>query len=216
MLQYIEHDGYPSDPKKQKPYHELDCPVLPQIQQEVLAWVKQNTDFFSTRSEAFWHKITGGAMARECPTLMRYMKSIKTPLREIAVGVLTETMKDDGLLLHVGSTLHQAKINFPIHNVEDVYTEWYDVPRSKMAELGVRRDWNSDSMIYQLHKIHKTVADDYECVARYNMLEKPIVFNSWIAHRVIPGKSAKYPRIMLATMPFKDPRHLLDRDQPLL
>ena len=211
MTNLIDVEGYPSEPKKQKPYHELECTVLPQIQEEVMLWVKQNTDFFSTKSEAFWHKISGGSMGRACPTLMSYMKSIKTPLREIAVGVLTDTMKDDGLLLHIGSPLYQAKINFPIHNLEDVYTEWYDVPVSKMIELGTSPDWNTDSTIYKLYKIHKTVSRDYPCVAKYNMIDKPIVFNSWIAHRVIPGKSAKYPRIMLATMPMHEPRHLLNK-----
>ena len=37
----------------------------------------------------------------------------------------------------------------------------------------------------------------------------PIVFNSWIPHRVMPGPNAKFPRIMIATMPFNDPVHLM-------
>jgi hypothetical protein len=41
------------------------------------------------------------------------------------------------------------------------------------------------------------------------MHEHPIVFNSYIPHRVMPGPNAKYPRIMLATMPIVDPVELM-------
>jgi hypothetical protein len=64
---------------------------------------------------------------------------------------------------------------------------------------------------YQLNKIHDRVQDLYPCITRYNMHENPIVFNSWIPHRVMAGPNAKYPRIMIATMPIKEPVHLLTK-----
>lgn len=211
MTNLIDFPNYPSDPKKEKPYHELECPILPKIQEEVLEWCHKKTDFFSSKSKAFWHKISGGDMARTCPSLIKYMRSIKTPIREIAVGLLTENMKDDGLKLHLGTPQLQVKINFPIYNTEDVYTEWYDVPVSVMNELGIRQDENSTANVYNLYKIHNTVERDYPRLAKYNMHNNPIAFNSWIAHRVVAGPNAKYPRIMLATMPVKEPVHLLKR-----
>jgi hypothetical protein len=120
-------------------------------------------------------------------------------------------MKNDGLLLHVGNPKLQVKINFPIYNTEDVYTEWYDIPVEDMDKTGTRPDENSDYPVYNLYKLHDLVESTYPCVARYNMQDHPIVFNSWIAHRVIPGPNAKYPRIMLACMPFNEPVHFLKK-----
>jgi hypothetical protein len=80
-----------------------------------------------------------------------------------------------------------------------------------MNELGTRDDENSDFKVYNLNKLHETVAGTYPCVERYNMHDKPIVFNSWIAHRVMPGPNAKYPRIMIATMPINEPIHFLNK-----
>ena len=212
MKNLIDFPGYPSDTKLEKPYHELDCPTLPKIQEEVMYWVEKNTNFLKNPNDkSFWHTISGADMARHCPSLIKYMMSIKTPLREIAVGVLTESMKDNGLLLHLGNPGLKVKINFPIYNTEDVYTEWYDVPISVMNELGTHKDDNSAHHVYNLTKIHKIVESTYPCLAKYNMHSKPIVFNSWIAHRVIPGPNAKYPRIMIATMPINGSDHFLKK-----
>jgi hypothetical protein len=118
----------------------------------------------------------------------------------------------DGFALHMVNPPLNIKINFPIYNTEDVYTEWFDIPVEDLNALGVHKNKHIttyDAYNYSLGKIHNTVQDLYPCITRYNMHEKPIVFNSWIPHRVMPGPGAKYPRIMLATMPINEPTHLL-------
>jgi len=215
MKNLIDHPNYPADPNIMKTHHELECLVLSKIQEEVLTWVDSNTDYLKNANDkSFWHLIDDVDMARHCPSLMKYMMSIKIPLREITIGVLTESMKDTGFNLHMGNPPLNIKINFPIFNTEDVYTEWYDIPVEDLNKLGVFKNphvTSFDAYNYDLKKLHNVVQELYPCVTRYNMHSHPIVFNSWIPHRVMPGPNAKYPRIMVATMPIKEPTHLLTK-----
>ena len=211
----IDYENYPADTKIMKTHHELECPVLDKIQEEVLDWVDRNTSYLTNpRDTSFWHLINDVDMMRHCPSLMRYMMSIKIPVREITIGVLTESMKDTGFVLHMGNPPLNLKINFPIYNTEDVWTEWYDIPVEDLNKLGILKNPHIktfDAYNYDLGKIHNVVQDRYPCITRYNMHLHPIVFNSWIPHRVMPGPNAKYPRIMVATMPIKEPTHLLTK-----
>lgn len=211
----IVYPDYPADPKLMKTHQELDCPTLGKIQEEVLYWVDKNTDYLRTPSDkSFWHLIDFVNLVKHCPSLIAYMRLIRIPLREVTIGVLTESMKDSGFQLHMGNPPLNIKINFPIYNTQDVYTEWYDIPESDLIKLGTFVNphvTDFECYNYQLQKIHNQVQDLYPCITRYNMHEKPIVFNSWIPHRVMAGPNAKYPRIMLATMPIKEPVHLLTK-----
>jgi hypothetical protein len=209
----IVYPGYPADTAIMKTHHELDCPALGKIKEEVLNWVDTSTDYLKNpRDISFWHLIDYVDLIKHCPSLLAYMRSIKIPLREVTIGVLTESMKDSGLELHMGNPPLNIKINFPIYNTEDVYTEWYDIPESDLIKLGTRVNEHVTEMTcynYKLYKIHDTVKDLYPCITRYHMQNHPIVFNSWIPHRVMAGPNAKYPRIMIATMPINEPTHLL-------
>ena len=197
------------DQSKYKCVHELDCPNLKDIQREVLDWVKTNTTFLQNKTDdSFWHKIDYKDLAKTSPSLLQFMKSVKIPIREITVGLLTEAL-NTGFQLHHGAPPLNFKINFPIYNTEDVWTEWYDIPKEDLDALGVVKNVYTGTSQYALAKIHDTVQDKYPCIMRYNMHEKPIIFNSLIPHRVMPGPNAKYPRIMLATMPITDPIELM-------
>ena len=195
--------------KNIKCVHELECDVLPLIQEETLYWIKENTYFLNDKvSQGFWKKIDYSDMARYCPSLMKFMSSIKIPIREITVGLLTESMTG-GFALHNGSPPHNFKINFPILNTEDVWTEWYDIPREDCRKLGTIVNEHTGAEMYNFAKIHNQVEDLYPRLTRYNMHKCPIIFNSYIPHRVMPGLKATYPRIMLATMPVKDPTEMM-------
>jgi len=176
--------------------HELECNTLDKIREEVMNWLAEHTDFLEqVQDNGFWKTIEYKSMARACPSLLQYLYSIKTPIREISVGLFTEGMTD-GVTLHHDSPPLNFKINFPIYNTQDVWTEWYDIPQHHYDEI-------------KFEDIHDTVDDLYPCLLKYNMHECPIVFNSFIPHRVIAGPSAVYPRIMLATMPINDPINLM-------
>jgi len=201
---------YPSDPKKFKTHHELECNTLDKIQQEILVWIDDNTNFLNNKDDTdFWKKIEYKNLVRVCPSLLKYMKSINIPIREVTIGLLTESMKDSGFLLHIGAPPLNFKINFPILNTEDVYTEWYDIPKQDMENLGTIKNPHVGNWQYNLQLLHETVDQKYELITSYNMHRCPIVFNSWIPHRVMPGPNSKFPRIMIATMPIVDPINLM-------
>ena len=200
---------YLGDQTKHKAVHELPVYNLKDIQKEVLHWVEKNTNFLDDKtSKGFWMKIDYKNMARSCPALIKYFRHVKIPVQEITVGVMTEVMTD-GFMMHHGSPGRNFKINFPIHNTEDVYTEWYDIPDDKLKEFPLLTNEYTQNPCYNLSSIHNTVDRLYPLRVAYNMHECPIVFNSYLPHRVMPGANVKYPRIMLATMPVKDPFDLM-------
>jgi hypothetical protein len=201
--------NYIPDQSIYKCVHELKCEHLDRIQEEIMNWVVDNTNFLEEKKETkFWHKIDFKNLARVCPNLLRFMSSVKIPIREITVGLLTETMTD-GFVLHNGAPPYNFKINFPIYNTEDVWTEWFDIPQDHLNHLPTFVNPYAGTEQYNFAELHKTVQDRYPLLLRYNMHENPIIFNSYIPHRVMPGPDAKYPRIMIATMPMKDPVNLM-------
>lgn len=193
-----------------KAVHELPVYNLEDIKQQVMQWIRTNTGFLEDRtSKGFWMKIDYKDLARSAPALIEYFQYVKIPIQEITVGVLTEAMTQ-GFVLHHGAPDRNFKINFPIYNTEDVYTEWYDIPDEKLREFPeILNEFTDGEYCYNLDAIHNTVANLYPLRERYHMHTCPIVFNSYLPHRVMPGPQAKYPRIMLATMPLKDPFNLM-------
>jgi len=200
---------YLGDQTKNKAVHELPVYNLKDIQSEVLRWIGSNTEFLNDKtSKNFWMKIDYKDLARSCPALIKYFKHVTIPVQEITVGVLTRSMTD-GFVMHHGSPGRNFKINFPILNTEDVFTEWYDIPEQDLKQFPLVENPHTGAKCYDLGSIHQTVDMLYPLRIKYNMHECPIVFNSYLPHRVMPGPNAKYPRIMLATMPVKDPFDLM-------
>ncbi len=203
MLDYL------GDQTKHKAVHELPVHNLDDVKKEVLQWVEANTDLLDDKSsKGFWMKIDYKNMARSCPALIEYFKHVGIPVQEITVGLLTEAMTK-GFVMHHGSPGRNFKMNFPILNTEDVYTEWYDIPSEDLAKFPLLENKHTGASCYDLSSIHDTVAELYPLRVRYNMHDCPIVFNSYLPHRVMPGPDAKYPRVMIATMPIKDPFDLM-------
>ena len=204
-------ENYIPDQSIYKCVHELECDNLDRIQEEVMNWVVDNTDFLDKKEDTkFWHTIDFKNLARVCPSILKFMSSVKIPIRQITVGLLTEA-QTNGFVLHNGAAPYNFKINFPIYNTEDVWTEWYDIPASDYEKFPVVMNMHTNTERYDFSHLHDTVQDKYPCLLRYNMHDRPIVFNSYIPHRVMPGPAAKYPRIMLATIPLKDPVELMLR-----
>lgn len=200
---------YLGDQTKNKAIHELPVFNLVDVQKEVLEWIRHSTGFLEDKtSMGFWMKIDYKDLARSCPALIKYFKHVRIPIQEITVGILTEAMTE-GFIMHHGSPGRNFKINFPILNTEDVYTEWYDIPDDELKKFPELVNRHTTQPCYDLSSIHETVDTLYPLRVSYNMHKCPIVFNSYLPHRVMPGANAKYPRIMLATMPLKDPFDLM-------
>jgi hypothetical protein len=193
-----------------KAVHKLPVHNLEDIKQQVMQWIRTNTGFLEDRtSKGFWMTIDYKDLARSAPSLIEYFKYVRIPIQEITVGVLTEAMTK-GFVLHHGAPGRNFKINFPIYNTEGVYTEWYDIPDEKLRKFPEALNEHTEGdYCYDLSSIHNTVDTLYPLRTRYNMHSCPIVFNSYLPHRVMPGPQAKHPRIMLATMPIKDPFDLM-------
>ena len=154
-----------------KCYHILECDNLVNIQQETLLWLDRHQDLFD--SDEYWNKIDYMDFIRNSPSLIQYINLLGLKLRECAILIGYE----DGLGRHTDEGPIIAKINIPILNTKDTYTEWY--------------------------------TDSGEQIARVE-IDKPVVFNSSIAHQVVMGETARTPRIMLACMFFKDPLEYLE------
>lgn len=153
-----------------KCYHILECDNLVNIQQETLLWLDRHQNLF--KSKEYWNKIDYMDFISNSPSLIQYINLLGLKLRECAILIGYE----DGLSRHIDEGPIIAKINIPILNTKDTYTEWY--------------------------------TDSGEQLARVE-IDKPVVFNSSIAHQVVMGETARTPRIMLACMFFKDPLEYL-------
>lgn len=203
MIDYIP------DQSIYKCVHELPCEALDRIKEEIMNWVVDNTSFLDEKKETkFWHIIDYKALGKVCPSLLRFMASVKIPIREITVGLLTEA-HTNGFTLHNDAPPNNFKVNFPIYNTEDVWTEWFDIPQEDFKKLPIIENTYTGTKQVNFREWHNTVQDMYPMLLRYNMHDHPIVFNSYIPHRVMPGPGAKYPRIMLATMSIVDPVDLM-------
>jgi hypothetical protein len=106
-----------------KTHHMIECPCLEQIQREALNWIKQETDLLTSADE-FWNKIDYKHFIMLNPTLALYCtKTLKLIIREVAVLVAHSPA---GVPLHTDEPPVIAKMNFPILNTKDTYTEWWD------------------------------------------------------------------------------------------
>ena len=159
----------------------------------------------------YWHTIDYKQLGKVCPSLIKFSSKIKIPIKEISIGLLTEGMSSYGCPLHIDAPPKNFKINFPIYNTEDMWTEWYDIPESDLLSLPKIVDQHTGKEMYNFKNLHDQVHNLYPCITRYNMHSCPIIFNSYIPHRVMPGSNAKYPRIMLSSIPVFELHNLMHK-----
>ena len=186
-----------------KCYHELKCDELDIIQKEVLTWLNERYDLSDQNSlqTDLWLKIDYKDLIRNTPTLVRWFKELKLVFREISVTVVNNI---DGAGLHIDELPIVAKINIPILNYKYVVNEWYSVPEELLNQYLTTNKFGS-----QYHDLTKL--DIKKCTLLGSIIPvSPIVFNSQIAHRVIPQQQAMFPRVMLSCMFFNEPVNYLN------
>jgi len=189
--------GQPSLNTFMKPYHLLDCPNLIQIQKETLDWIIQKTNLL-TDPKMYWNKIDYIDFIKNSPALITYCKTLGLHLREAAILMATD---HSGLRIHVDEKPITAKINFPILNTKDTYTEWYDID----VDTFPRTSNQFGQLVPNMFDIN---INQYNKLAEIE-LQNPIVFNSTIPHQVRIGPTAQLPRIVLACMFFDEPINYL-------
>lgn len=114
-----------------KCYHILDCDNLVSIQQETLLWLDSHQELFETKE--FWNKIDYVDFIRNSPSLMQYINSLGLKLRECAILIGYE----DGVPKHTDEGPIIAKINIPVLNTQDTYTEWYNDQGEQIARVEI-------------------------------------------------------------------------------
>jgi len=176
-----------------------DCDCLDQISKEAMTWIRENTDLMENWPHLFWNKIDYKHFLLENPTLVKWCADHKLAIREVAV--LFAISEPGGKNPRVNEQLHiddgplRSKINFPIYNVKDTWTEWYDVPDAPPfgpAQSLADRDLTKLNMIAEFETV------------------KPVVFNSSIPHRIRIGPNAKVPRIQIAVMFLQNIDYMLE------
>ena len=183
-----------------KPYHQLECDTLPQIQQQVMEWIKNNrVDLLS--SESLWNKVNTLELVRATPTLIDYCNTLGLKLREVALTVINQRSNAG---LHIDELPVTAKMNIPIHNTMDSYNRWYRIPKEMFDSVGATEN--------EFGKEYYSFTDvDYEKLEMVGELEllSPVIFNSQIAHNIILGDKCQLPRVVMACTFFNEPIHYL-------
>jgi hypothetical protein len=185
---------------KLKPFHVLPCADLPRIQAEVMEWIHHQRPGL-LMSDSLWNKCDTLPLLRAAPTLSKWFDQLDLKIRELAVTVVKE---HEIFHLHIDELPVTAKINIPIQNTKNSCNRWYEIPEDllkdyapKTNEFG-KKYYNFEGIDYsRLKMVGETELDG------------PLVFNSQIAHNIIIGEHAKFPRVVLACMFFHEPIHYL-------
>jgi len=179
-----------------KTHHIIDCDCLEKIQEESLRWIETHTDLL-TNAPQFWNKIESKVFLLQNPTLVKFCLDRKLSIREVAVLV---TSIDQSLHVDEGPVV--AKLNVPLLNTKDTFTEWYDVPDIQSVSPV---DSPFGNAYLDLKDVDLTTCQKISEVEMIN----PVIFNSTIPHRVKVNPTASLPRVVLSCMFFKEPIHYL-------
>jgi hypothetical protein len=177
----------------------MECDCLEKIQEESLRWIETHTDLL-TNAPQFWNKIDSKLFLLQNPTLVKFCLDKKLSIREVAVLVTTH---DESLHVDEGPVV--AKLNIPLKNTKDTFTEWYEVP-----ELN---DIKSVESPFGNPFLDLQNVDLAKC-KKINEVEliSPLIFNSSIPHKVRFESTLKEPRVVLSCMFFKEPKHYLEEE----
>lgn len=182
-----------------KPFCLLPCNNLLEIQHQSMQWLTKYYDLGdqSSLATSLWLKIDFKNFLHQSPELMKWFSALKLFPSEVAVTVVNSY---DGAGLHVDEPPVTAKINIPVFNYTNVYNEWYDVPESEFERVGTAiNSWGKE--YYDLRQVN---LNKCKCIGRVQP-DMPIVFNSQIPHRVVCDPGARFPRVMLTCMFYKEP-----------
>lgn len=109
-----------------KNYHILECDNREQIAIELKNFLQGPNGPLSKNITKFWNFFDKKEVARcisDCPTLMRWLKSLDLRVREMSFTMTTKKIKTSP---HIDAPPVVAKINFPVSNTKDTFNVWFD------------------------------------------------------------------------------------------
>lgn len=182
-----------------KTHHVLRCQQLENIQHETLEYLTKRYDLGNQSSlkTSLWLKINTIEFLKNSPSLLQWAQDLNLKIRETAITVINDI---EGAKLHIDEPPVVAKVNIPIQNTQNVLNEWYSVPADIIDKIEpiLNEFGNPFYWLSEVDLSKCTLLDSIE-------LTTPIVFNSSIAHRVVPQQGCQFPRVVLTVMFFNEP-----------
>ena len=164
-----------------KPYAELDCEYIADIQQELLEII--NTSIPTTDSEG-WVFLDRNKLIGRTSHVLRFFIERKLLIQDFSVTVLTKTMS-----MHIDTLPMVAKINIPVANTQGWTNQWYDITQQQLDSC----EKKIDPLGFEVEDISGL---ELPALAQIEDQDKIIVFNARIPHSVIKNKPKKLPRLV--------------------
>ena len=164
-----------------KPYAELDCEYISDIQQELLEII--NTSIPTNDSEG-WVFLDRNKLIGRASHVLRFFIERKLLIQDFSVTVLTKTMS-----MHIDTLPMVAKINIPVANTQGWTNQWYDITQQQLDSC----EKKIDPLGFEVEDISGL---ELPALAQIEDQDKIIVFNSRIPHSVIKNKPKKLPRLV--------------------
>jgi len=188
-----------------KPYAVIDCAEQSIITDKTLEFLRQSTDLLERKDLHLWNKINTVALLKAVPEINLFYSSLGLKIREISITVWNV---HNDVSLHIDELPVIAKINFPILNTKNTYNEWYTVPDHLFESVQPIVN-QFGAKYYNLAEI-----DLSQCVKIGEVeLNKPVVFNSQIPHKIRMGTDVEFPRIVMSCTFFNQPIDWLELSQ---
>ena len=177
-----------------KPYAELDCEYIADIQQELLEII--NTSIPTNDSEG-WVFLNPKKLISNASHVLRFFIERKLLIQDFSVTVLTKTMS-----MHIDTLPMVAKINIPVANTQGWTNQWYDITQQQLDNC----EKKIDPLGFEVEDISGL---ELPALAQIENQDKIIVFNSRIPHSVIKNTPKKLPRLVASFTFRNQPMELL-------
>jgi hypothetical protein len=176
-----------------KTFKELDITGWESITDLVLDYCQRNKKIYNREDGRSLIELPVHIFYKIKPMIDSKFKEYSIVSTKVFVYVMYE---DHQGVLHSDNSLHFARINFPVLNCENTYTEFYSVDKSEL--------FTNSKYIIKLpsEDAEVTLVDRVE-------IKRPPVLNVNHFHIIVLNNTARYPRITLSVKFDKDPYFLL-------
>lgn len=170
-------------------YKKLSCKNYYQINQQILTHIEFLNLVDNTQS--FWNEISAMDFLKSVPLFQEWLNQHHLKLYSLAVTV---GYHKDCCPVHVDTPPAVNKLSWPVSNTKNTFNRWFR-PRVKNPTIKVNELGGTSYLdLSQLEEI-----------ARMEVIE-PCIINAGIPHDVWCDSTAKFPRIGLQCMLFKEPQ----------